>query len=133
MITSIPKIKTALSKGPECDSPESLRQIVLSPARVGIGCTPSRRRIRGAPVNAAGRERLTVYRFGENSRYLLRKRSMLGCCFAAKRLFEVVRYVGSDKNAFAIRHCLAPWGLMEYWKPRSAFDENVSHAIRASL
>jgi hypothetical protein len=65
-----------------------------------------------------------MYRFGENARYLLRKRSMLGGCFAAERLFEVVRYVGSDKNAFAIRHGLAPWGLMEYWKPRSAFDEN---------
>jgi len=45
-----------------------------------------------------------MYRFSENSRYLLRKRAMLGGGFAAKRLFEVAWYVSSDKNAFAIRH-----------------------------
>ena len=45
--------------------------------------------------------------FGENSRYLLRKRSVLGSCFAAKRFFEVVGYVSSDKNAFAICHLSA--------------------------
>jgi hypothetical protein len=102
----------AFSKNRECDRAErDLRQVVLSPAWVRVCCTPSRWRIRRAPVDAAGRERLTVYRFGENSRYLLRKRSMLGCGFAAKRFFEVVRYVSSDKNAFAIRHLFGSLGV----------------------
>src|SRR5262249_30337252 len=110
---STPRTKTTLSKGRNATAPAGLRQIVLSAARVRICCTPTRRRIGRTSIDTARWKRLTVYRFGENSCYFLRECSMLSCGFAAKRLFEIVGYVSSNKNAFAIRHVWLLRGLMD--------------------
>jgi hypothetical protein len=69
-----------------------------------ISGSTARYRLFGATINASGRQSLTVYSLFQNSRDLLRERSMLSGSPTTQRLFQVVGYICTYENTFPICH-----------------------------
>lgn len=88
-----------------------LRQVILAAARMWIAGAPPGRRVRRAAIDAAGGQATTVYRLSQDTGNFLRKSPVFRGCFAAQRLFQVIWYVSTNKNAFAIGHFV--WGSLE--------------------
>jgi hypothetical protein len=61
-------------------------------------------RLFGAAIDASRRQAFTMNRFFEDSSYLLREGAMFCSGASTKRLFQVIGYICSNENAFAISH-----------------------------
>jgi hypothetical protein len=85
-------------------APRSVTLIVGPATGRWIRGSTARYRLFGATINASGRQTLAVYGLFQNSRDLLRERSMLSGSTTTKRLFQVIGYICTYENAFTICH-----------------------------
>ena len=84
----------------------NIRQVLGSAADRRIGRTASRHDGALATVYAAGRQTFSVNCLDQYSCYLLRERTVFTGCSPAKRLFQFVWNIRSDKYTFTVCHII---------------------------